>query len=361
MADGENEYRLGSARPVMMLELLVTSWCNYRCAYCIVPVNAHRAESHHAFDHHASERWIAAFERVPLDFSLVCRGGEPFLDHDGFGRFLAGVGALPRLKYLRVDTNGSWSPDLYEAVPREVRAIAELNVSFHPTQISLDRFETRLARIIEAGWKIEMINYVMEASQAGDYLAVRDLFAAKHGIYVNPNPDVYDGGLNAPQAAGRDARRAFDSLLPAADVQRKTGAPTKGKSCFYPSIGYIIATDGMARRACGVTEGGAAVVDFIERPAELTAFTSPVRCQQAACLCLDRYAFLEELDGRGRSLNLLAEYVDDCTTHQDRASRSLARRAGQVWERLSARLPWADRGASPSEGRRRLPLAPKDH
>ena len=30
-----NEYRLGTGDPVMMFEMVVSSWCNYRCTYCV--------------------------------------------------------------------------------------------------------------------------------------------------------------------------------------------------------------------------------------------------------------------------------------------------------------------------------------
>src|SRR6266567_9190111 len=94
----DSEYRVGTPDPVLIFEFAVTTWCNYRCDYCVTPVHAHRPASLHAFDCHPVERWIAAFQAIPFDFSVLCRGGEPFLDHEGFGRFLADVGAMPRLK-----------------------------------------------------------------------------------------------------------------------------------------------------------------------------------------------------------------------------------------------------------------------
>jgi hypothetical protein len=301
----------------MLFELSVTSWCNYRCAYCVTPVHLHRAESVHAFDFHPVERWSAAFAAVPHDFAILCRGGEPFLDHEGFGRFLAEVGALPRLRYLRIDTNGSWSPDRYERVPLEVRGRVQLNVSFHPTQITREQFKKRLARILDAGWHVGMINYVMESAQAGDYEAVRDELQGQLGIYVNPNPDAFDTSLVMPlTVAQRATRRRLASLLPPTDVARKSGAPTTGKSCFFPSIAYFISPNGLAERACGVRAGGERHIDFIRESAQVLPLSAPVRCPMAACLCLDRYAFLEELPGRGRSLNLLDEYVRDCRAHQ---------------------------------------------
>ncbi len=311
------DYRVGSEDPVAILELAVTSWCNYRCAYCVTTVQPKRAAASHAFDRHPVAAWIAAFGRLPGEFALLCRGGEPFLDHDGFGEFLAAVGANPRLRYLRVDTNGSWSPERYEGVPRAVRQKIQLNVSFHPTQVELEAFARRIARIVDAGWQVAMINYVMEAGQADAYARIRDRFRDAHDIYVNPNPDAFDPAWTGPALGRRAAQGALAPLLPALDLARKTGAPTVGKPCSFPAIGWFIGPDGRAERACGVRVAGEPrSIDFLADAGQLRSLTAPVRCPQRECGCLDRYAFLEEVDGRGRAIDLLGEYVAACRAHQ---------------------------------------------
>ena len=277
-----------------------------------------REESQHAFDHHPVDAWVAAFERVPYDFALVCRGGEPFLDHEGFANFLERVGTLGKLQYLRIDTNGAWDPARFEAVPERVRKATQLNVSFHPTQITLDRFEKRLAKIVEAGWNVGMINYVLEADQAGDYEKLRDHFRDEHGIYVNPNPDAFDDAWRHADMRER-ARRRLLPMLPLEDLLMKTGASTKGKTCWYPSVSYMIAPNGVAARSCGARAMVERRIDFIHDSAHVKPLEEPVQCPQAACLCLDRYAFREDLEGRGEQNGfLLAEYVRDCREHQAR-------------------------------------------
>jgi hypothetical protein len=350
-----NHYRLGTADPVMMFELMVTSWCNYECAYCVATVHRHRDESQHAFDHHSVDRWVAAFTAVGHEYALLCRGGEPFLDHENFAPFLAAVGRLEKLRYVRVDTNGSWDPARYESVPDAVRRTTELNVSFHPTQISLERFESRLRRIVDSGWNVGMINYVMQADQASDYVKVRDHFRRGFGLYVNPNPDAYDGSWTSadPQVRER-ARRKLLPILPLPDLLQKTGATPRGKACFFPAISYFIAPNGMARRSCGVlVPGEKASLDFIRDSARAKPLTEAVTCPQRACLCLDRYAFLEELDGRGVEVDLLAEYVRDCEAHQARHARTLGGAAKRVWSALSSLVA----PEQPSKTRtRRLPV-----
>jgi hypothetical protein len=324
MAGGE--YRLGSDNPVVLIELTITSWCNYTCAYCVTTVQQRREQSSHAFDRHPVEAWIAAFERVPFEYSLLCRGGEPFLDHANFSTFLAAVGASRALAYARIDTNGSWNPERYDSVPREVRPKFQLNVSFHPTQIDLEPFARRIDRIVEAGWKIGMINYVMEAKQAGDYARVRDYFRERHDIYVNPNPDAFDAELRGPIQIRRNAAAKLRTLLATPDLVRKTGDLTWGKPCFFPSIGYFVNPAGIAVRACGVRDtSDPKAIDFMRDSHLLRPLTSAVRCPQPTCQCLDRYAFLDENPTRGRSLDLLDEYVTDSRAVQD-AARSAANR-----------------------------------
>jgi organic radical activating enzyme len=301
---------------VMIIELGVTSWCNYHCAYCVTTVQDRRSEASHAFDHHPVSAWVTAFSRVPFEFSLLCRGGEPFLD-DNFATFLTEVGALPRVRYVRVDTNGSWSPQRYADVPAAVKRKVQLNVSFHPTQIELEVFAKRLAKIIDSGWHVAMINYVMEAHQADSYARVRDFFRERHDIYVNPNPDAFDPAWVSLGAVRRQAQHGLRELLPAIDIARKTGDPTYGKACFFPSIAYFVAPDGSAERACGVVAPGEPrKLDFIASSASLRPLATTVSCPLPACMCLDRYAFLDEVDSRGRDIDLLAEYVGACRAHQ---------------------------------------------
>ncbi len=312
MALAGGEYRLGTANPVLMIEFSVTSWCNYTCAYCVTTVQRRRPESFHSFDRHDVSAWIRAFERVPFEFSMLCRGGEPFLDHENFSRFLAAVGALPKLHYARVDTNGTWAPERYDAVPLDVRRKVQLNISFHPTQIEFEPFVKRIERIAEAGWAIGMINYVLEAKQKFDYERVRDYFDEHHGIYVNPAPDGFDQELVGPPQIRRKAQNQLLPLLPEVDIALKTGTPTTGRSCFYPTIAYYVAPDGWAERSCAFKVADEPrKLDFIHCSDQLRPLPAAVKCPQMTCLCLDRYAFLEEIPTRGRSLDLLGEYVTD--------------------------------------------------
>ncbi|MCA9680518.1 MAG: radical SAM protein, partial [Myxococcales bacterium] len=301
MARSGGDYRLGTDEPVVIIELGVTSWCNYRCAYCVTEVHARRGDARHAFDHHPVDAWVAAFARVPYELSLLCRGGEPFLDHDGFAPFLTAMTALPRLRYLRVDTNGSWSPARYDAVPRPARARVQLNVSFHPTQLGLDAFARRVDAIVAAGWHVAMINYVMAPGQAADYPRVRDFFLDRHGLYVNPNPDAYDPAWTDLPRVRRAAQDPLRALLPALDLARKTGTPTAGRPCFFPSIAYFVGPDGVAARACDARlPDEPARLDFLRDSARLRPRAAPVPCPQPTCLCLDRYAFLDDAEPRGR-------------------------------------------------------------
>ena len=315
----ESDYRLGSDDPVLIVELSITSWCNYTCAYCVTTVQQRRGDSLHAFDRHPVSAWLAAFERIPFEISLLCRGGEPFLDHESFAPFLTGMGTSAKVRYVRVDTNGSWSPDRYASVPVDVRRKTQLNMSFHPTQIGLEVFSKRLGKIIAAGWHVAMVNYVMESHQADDYERVRDFLEKEHGVYVNPNPDAFEAfdPDRVILPGRRSAQDPLRKLLPVIDAARKSGEPTSRKSCFFPSIGYFVSPDGTAERACGfVVPGQPRRFDFIRDSATIQPLARAVSCPQPVCACLDRYAFLEETESRGREIDLLNEYVRDCRAHQ---------------------------------------------
>ncbi len=322
-----NPFRLGADNAVMMFYFIVSNWCNFNCFYCNYGRRTRQRKSKfytsikntgkkrfyklfsphnhgHAFDNYSPDKWIKAFSRVPNDFVIHISGGEPFLDAENFSVFLEGLAGLDKCKLIKIFTNGFWPAQNFQA-SNKVKNKTVLLVSYHPTQAKQDIYFKMIDEIYKAGWRIGMINYVMEAHQKRDYDEISKYFDSKYGIFVNPNPDK-DGDLDL---LSDELAKYFPKLDLDYKVARKS---PKGKKCFFPSIAYYIEPTGEVYRNCVCRERK----NFIKKSHTLYVLKEPTICPACKCPCLDMYAFLEN-SGRGKKLDLLEEYIDNCKQHQN--------------------------------------------
>jgi organic radical activating enzyme len=318
-------FRLGTDNPVLKIKYLFSTWCNYACSYCTArPTNKRPHRYHtgylralknptgknnsHSFDNYPVERWLDAFSRIPSDYIVDITGGEPFLDAANFDTLLEGLTALDKCLLIKIDTNGSWKAENHP-VGAKVTNKTVLNVSYHPTQTAWDVYTRKIDAIFQAGWKIAMINYVMEERQRAAFETVSEYFHNSYGLFVNPNPN----SLDYSQQQLTDLARYFPELDLEFKVARRRPA---GRRCYYPAICWLLEPTGEIGRACVRSR----TLDFLKRSEELTPLVGPSICRIKECFCLDMYAFLEH-SGRAKHLDLHGEYVESLRAHARRSRR----------------------------------------
>jgi hypothetical protein len=298
----------------IILRWMMTEWCNYSCPYCpqthdrFAPKGEYTA---HAFDNHPLDRWLDAFERHfnRHRLSLVITGGEPLLDVRNVPRLLEHLVRQDYVAGIRVDTNASWAPEKYAAVDKS-KII--LMCTFHPSQISEAAFLEKMDRVRAAGFRVGMVNYVMEQANVAAFRERRLAFLER-GLLLHPNPLWGSGGRYAPQDM-----ELLRACLPEVDYSYRTGlASPLGKPCLFPSISYELRYTGVVKAGC------------MPETADFFARTLPERppawapCPHTGCACLDKYSFQQGVE-RNTSLNPLADYA-----------RELARKAAAIAPRSS--------------------------
>ncbi|MDR3408171.1 MAG: radical SAM protein [Methylovirgula sp.] len=286
-------------RPAVLLRWLVTEWCNYRCPYC-PQTHDRRAEkgdglTAHAFDNFPLETWLEAFDRHFKDYrlSLVITGGEPMVDRKNMPLLLDHFSAKESVECIRIDTNAWWKPEQFAL--KDISKII-LMCTFHPSQTSEDEFMARIRRILDAGFRIGMINYVMHGAD-------KDLFEDRRrrfrdiGVALHPNP-LWGSNGTYPEAD----LAIMKSSLPEVDYLYRTGTQNPyGKGCLFPALSYEMDYKGHIHAGC-MSEGGLFFdSELPKRPLEA------VLCPMHSCVCLDKYSFLSGIE-RNISTNPLMEY-----------------------------------------------------
>ena len=292
-----------SRAAAMIIRWRVTEWCNYACEYCHQErgrfVDRGNGLTSHAFDNFPVAEWQSAFSRHfdGYRLSLTITGGEPFLDRPAMVAMLNFLTGLPGTECIRIDTNASWNPEAFGELDRS-KII--LNCSFHSAEVEEGVFVRNLRRILDGGFHVGMVNYVM-VKEHFDRFAERRLIFAKMGVPLNPNPDF----ARATEYSAGEAEM-LQAHLPELDYEFKVlRASPQGRECLYPAIAFELDYRGTIRGAC---LGSASASIFDE---SLPAVPSgPVACPNTRCECLDMYSFLKG-STRNRTTNPLQDYVDE--------------------------------------------------
>lgn len=284
----------------VLLRWFMTEWCNFNCSYC--PQNHNRNAplsggfTAHCFDNFSLEQWLEAFDRhfTDTNLSLVLTGGEPMLDFQHMHPFLKHLTLREQVKMIRIDTNASWKPEKYMDI--DLSKII-LMCTFHPGQVDEEVFYNKIKRLLELGFNIGMINYVMDADNNPLYRARFERFAAL-GVYLHPNP------LWGKQGNYSESDLSLmKSILPEADyIYRNELESPKNKPCYFPSLAYEMDARGIIHTGC-ITKGASSFfnTELPNRP------KGRVACPHASCVCLDKYSFLEGVD-RNNDINPLNAY-----------------------------------------------------
>lgn len=310
----------------LMIRWFVTTLCNYNCAYCLqnhsrypkaVNLELHQTilkywfsktinifqKPHnfpHAFDNYSYKKWLKGFERLDKNkkVALIITGGEPFLDKKNFKPLLAQLVSMNNFDNIRIDTNGSWPFRHYEGLDFSK---IYLNVSFHPTQVSFEKFFTKIKEFKKNGVNVTMVNYVMAPAQLETYSFFREKFE-QIGVKVNPN--VFFGPNHVRTEKEMSLYKRYLNLF---DIKYKSELEKPhGKKCRYPMIGYEMTANGIIHIGCHPDLSR----NFIKAGLP-KLFDEPVRCEQMECGCLDKYSFLCECARNNGTMNTLLAYVND--------------------------------------------------
>lgn len=267
---------------------MCTQWCNFKCPYC--PQQHQRRQVYkgspgHWADNAPVGEWCAAFERRFSGWSAVTfhlTGGEPLLDVKNTAPLLRWFAAQSWVERVEIDTNGSFDPSKYEPCPK-----FELQVSYHPTETSLEWFVSSVRSILSAGWRVMSLAMVVrpEAFFELDVLAAagRELGVALHALLKDDDPSYYtEGQLGAVMAFVHPHDRRY------------VNGVTAGKPCLYPAVAYEVDPDGSLIVPChrsrpwahGSLFGGGPL------PKQWEGFGP---CPKRSCCCDERYPFLQEI------------------------------------------------------------------
>lgn len=288
-------------REAVLLRWFMTEWCNYSCPYCTQTHNRDAAKGKgftaHAFDNFPLAKWIQAFERHFADrrLSLLLTGGEPLVDRKSMMPFLTFLTEFSNTECIRIDTNGWWRADLYNGLDKSK---ITLMCTFHPSQTSAERFFSRIDAILDAGFRIGMVNYVMNADNMPHYLEFKEVLRSK-GVPLHPNPLWGEGGDYS-----QEDLELLQHELSEADFRYRSGESPYGKKCLFPSLGYELDYKGNIHVGCHPAAQGNFFDEALPR-----VFAGPVPCPHHSCVCLDKYSFLGSVN-RNTGLDPLKIYGD---------------------------------------------------
>ena len=310
----------------IMIRWRITEWCNYACRYCSQEhgrsVDRGNGFTSHAFDNFSVEHWQSAFTRHfgANRLSITISGGEPFLDRKSMIPMLNFLSGMAGTECIRIDTNACWNPAAYRELDKS-KII--LNCSFHSSEIEEDLFVRNLQRILDDGFHVGMVNYVMVKEQLDAFPERRRRFA-RLGVPLNPNPD-----FERSCEYSESEKELFQAHLPEIDYRFKVlRTSPRGQKCLYPAITYELDFRGMMKLSC-IPSPAFSLFDESLPPLP----PAPVSCPLDRCECLDMYSFLEG-STRNQTTNPLQDYCHELQAVSAQPT-SVTGQLGRFWASLA--------------------------
>jgi organic radical activating enzyme len=281
----------------IFLKWFNTEWCNYNCTYCFQNHSRNRrngSRSAHSFDNYSPVRWVDAIDRAfkMKEMAISITGGEPMLDMENMSRFLKMMLNKTHVDNIRITSNMSWNPSSLKDLPNKEKLIFYL--TFHPSQVRFDDFINKAKLLKELGFSIGLVNYVMTTQQSLYFEELKNKFKEAN-LPLHPVPLWYS-------KADNQLKEILIQLLESADVNALMGNVTKGKICYFPSIGYEMDQNGNINVGCFPWVYGNIFKNEIPNLPE-----GPVKCPRYQCRCFDKYSFIKGFN-RNIDLNLLKIY-----------------------------------------------------
>lgn len=293
-----------------LLHWQLSMWCNYACKYCRQDHARHSVLERwpwmdndtgdrppgkaHWADNAPPERWLEALESCfgRRKMHIVLTGGEPLLDRPNMQKLLAGLVAAPWADSVRIETNASAQPHLWSVDWSKV----EFMVSYHPSEVEEGKFLGYLDGMLAGGLRVPVVNLVVLPALVPALGRIAGLLKVR-GVALAALP-AYGSAMYYSAEELTELKR----FVPPDDWFFRSGGPTLGRSCLYPSIAYEMNPDGSVTVACHPQHGSV----FDGRLPE--GFDTYVPCPQAKCSCMVRYSFLGEL-GYNETTTPLAGYA----------------------------------------------------
>lgn len=210
--------------------------------------------------------------------------------------FLKMLTEMPTVECIRVDTNASWTLSGYNTIdPSKII----LMCTYHPSQTKEEEYFQKIDKLIESGFKIGMINYVMSKENIDRYRYLRDSFAER-GIPLHPNPLWDSRGYYAEEDL-----HLLKEAIPEHDFAFRTGIKSpRGEKCLFPAVGLQMDYTGKIHVGCHPYISKS----FFDKELPLL-FAGPIPCPMKKCYCLDMYSFLQKVN-RNITSNPLKIYSD---------------------------------------------------
>ena len=309
-------------------EFIVTFLCNNKCPYCFWAGNLtgdafmykqrgpwlpKQRLSRSAFDllrklkvlkytdafrNYPLQTWQELFAQIFKDriAYLSFTGGEPLIHQKNLLGLMRTLADVSEDFVVRFDTNGSIVPDF----PPGLREKISYNISYHRSQISLDKFLDNLSRIAEQG-RILMINRVVHhEDEMSEAIREMEFFAARN-LFLNINPAFFD--IRHWKQANIDLLKTVTHPL---DYGLKIEQRVTGKSCKYPIFGFQLLPSGYA----WVPPCSSRTVNLMKtKRVDDVLIRKAIKCPSKTCVCLHQYSFTEGIRRNAHSYDIMDNFV----------------------------------------------------
>ena len=176
----------------LLIRLVATRFCNYRCPYCYVPLEKSTVNKT-MFSHYNWNEWLNALKDKFYDRNLefYFTGGEPLIIKDCVF-LIKKLVELNNVSRIRIDTNLSAIENFLKNVDSEkVRFLT----AFHPTQISLDAYIEKVKKAHERKM-VDVVNFVASRENLGlvnvsPYKLIKQF--ENMGLFLNIAKDFHRG------------------------------------------------------------------------------------------------------------------------------------------------------------------------
>lgn len=310
----------------LLIRLVTTRYCNYRCPYCYVPLSK-KERKKTMFSHHHWREWLRAlkinFSDKTLEFYFT--GGEPLLVKDCL-LLLRELVKWKNVIGIRIDSNLSTIEFFLKHI--KSKKIGFLT-AFHPTQVSLKTYLKKV-KLVKGRGMLSLVNFV--ASQENlkvIKMAPHELVKlfAQEGIFLNIARDFHRG-LTQGYGYDKNYKKYIDMLqYPLDNFYMDLRPINKGFLCgggkHYITInrhGQVFSCGNKMARTLG---HGNIFSSLAKLPKSLTV------CQENGCPSIISYSF--SCSNEYSPVSHAKDYVQRCREVREGISKEFL---DNLWQKI---------------------------